>query len=506
MRFWGSAVASSTIAVAISACGRIAAEAPEEPPPAATVAACKRSADCPSGMCIPRIGEAISDTVDGVCAVQCKSTSDCIAGWSCLAGPTGADVCQCRASAEACDGLDNDCDGIVDNHPFGVCNCTKTVCNDRCVDTQTDARNCGRCEELCRSGTICDRGVCTCPDGKALCGSVCFDLENDSKNCGGCGRACSGGSICAGAKCRCGASGDPCGSEGSCDLVGGCHGSQVFVADNFVSKNDYVGAAVGSSSIIVSYKDGARTNITRVPFAGASKLQKTVAGIPSLAADGEDWGYGLLELGVTQHANVYACVGNSCTAVAPGHEGRALQIHNGSLYWIGADTLRRCPLSGCSGTPENLAASPPAGGGVTRMRIDGTGAYGVFGDVVAKWTEASAAWETMFTLAGATNLGIDGTTVYVANATSIVACPKGGCGGTATPVVTGASVVDLAVLGTHLHWRTENPWDLMRCAKASSCTPQKVRAATPLFLGEDATNLYFAGGATNLGSLTRYSK
>ena len=497
---------AGAIAVAMQACGRMEVEAVDTPPPTATVKACKKSSDCPSGPCIPRIGEAISDTVDGVCATPCASTNDCIAGWSCLAGPTGADVCQCRASAEACDGLDNDCDGLIDNHPFGVCTCTKTVCNDRCVDTDTDARNCGRCDNPCTPATTCKGGVCSCPAGRTLCGTACLDLQSDAKNCGACAKVCNAGSLCDDGQCRCGVGGVVCAGAKACDLVGECHGTQVIPVDDFVINNPFSGAAVGDRFIVVSYKSGASTYVTRTPFAGSSNPRKVVAGAPSVAADGEDWGYGLVEFG-SQHANVYACLGTSCTAVAPGHEGRALQIHSGSLYWIGADTLRRCPLSGCNGTPEDLAASPPAGSGVTRLRVDGTGAYGVFGDVVAKWTEASAVWETMFTLTGATTLGVDATTVYAANPTSIVSCPKSGCGGTAAAVVTGTSVLDIAVLGPHVFWRTDNPWDLMRCPKASSCTPQKLRTAMPLLLGENALELFFAGGAPgNKTSVTRYSK
>jgi hypothetical protein len=44
-----------------------------------------------------------------LCGAECESDSDCIAGHSC-----DGCVCTCTASNETCDGLDNDCDGKID--------------------------------------------------------------------------------------------------------------------------------------------------------------------------------------------------------------------------------------------------------------------------------------------------------------------------------------------------------------------------------------------------------
>jgi hypothetical protein len=115
----------------------------------------------------------------------------------------------CVPSAEVCDGVDNDCNGVTDdNNAFlscargscvnGACGCpaeSPLACPDHsCVDGQTNTFNCGACGVHC-SGD-CIAGVCEgCPaDHPAQCGSTvpaaCRDLSSDPQNCGGCFARC----------------------------------------------------------------------------------------------------------------------------------------------------------------------------------------------------------------------------------------------------------------------------------------------------------------------------
>ena len=55
-----------------------------------------------------------------------------------------------------------------------MCAAGKTACSGLCVDTRTDARNCGNCGTLCNSNQFCGNGACAllpancaggCPSG-----------------------------------------------------------------------------------------------------------------------------------------------------------------------------------------------------------------------------------------------------------------------------------------------------------------------------------------------------
>jgi hypothetical protein len=84
---------------------------------------CADNSSCPGGVCVP-LGDGTN-----ACSTTCGSTADCIAGWNCgtMAGQSSS-VCQCTPSPEICDGLDNNCNGIIDdldvNHD-GICDCIK---------------------------------------------------------------------------------------------------------------------------------------------------------------------------------------------------------------------------------------------------------------------------------------------------------------------------------------------------------------------------------------------
>lgn len=87
------------------------------------------------------------------------------------------------ANEERCDGVDNDCNGVIDDHdpscglglyllyctpggnsPQNHCECRpEFVCRDFCTDKQLDVHNCGACGNECSPGMVCRNGMCQKP-------------------------------------------------------------------------------------------------------------------------------------------------------------------------------------------------------------------------------------------------------------------------------------------------------------------------------------------------------
>ncbi len=170
---------------------------------------------------------------DMVCSAQCPtgyaicggSSGDPCAGVTCSghgACSGGACMCAPQYAGPSCDR----CAPGYTGYPTCSMDCgAQTNCGGRCVDTASDAANCGGCGRTCVTGQVCSGGRCmlSCAAGLVPCGSSCLDTSGTCSTGNPCetGRpACSSGTPrCTSAGAR--SAGTPC-AGGVCNGSGTC--------------------------------------------------------------------------------------------------------------------------------------------------------------------------------------------------------------------------------------------------------------------------------------------
>lgn len=182
---------------------------------------CCRPADPPYEIC----GDGIDQNCDRRDASCGDNDGDGIQ--ACRPGddPTGG-VCDCdderadvrppfgtvAGAPELCDGIDNDCNGRVDE---------SAACCDACsfLGERRDRADLCTVDDVCECSTAPGEGPCS--EGQSCCSTGCEDLQNDKTNCGFCGAVCTRSSDrCVAGNCRCGDS-SPCNADNEC-IDGAC--------------------------------------------------------------------------------------------------------------------------------------------------------------------------------------------------------------------------------------------------------------------------------------------
>jgi hypothetical protein len=173
----------------------------------------------------PDAGNPCSTGLLGVCAA---GRTNCVgSGTQCL-----QDV---QSSAEVCDGLDNNCDGTVDDETAGpLCPasqvCDRGVCVPHCIQGCPSGQVCnaqGLCVDAacvsvtCPSGQRCIGGTCVgacdsivCPTGWTCRAGRCVDLCQ--------GLTCDGCTVCENGICRPRCEYTPCPTGATCQADGHC--------------------------------------------------------------------------------------------------------------------------------------------------------------------------------------------------------------------------------------------------------------------------------------------
>ncbi len=149
----------------------------------------------------PANATSVCDT--GSCALNCDAGyRDCNSDPSDGCETFLGDVESCNGCGILCDGTTPVCSGSVATGFACSADCAagEVDCGDSCVDTSTDVRNCGACDNVCpdpmRASPTCAGGSCgfTCDMGFEDCdGDAANGCEADfssTSDCGSCGNVC----------------------------------------------------------------------------------------------------------------------------------------------------------------------------------------------------------------------------------------------------------------------------------------------------------------------------
>ena len=172
--------------------------------------ACLDGTECASGICYPVAAG------QGRCSLGCTDGSECVDGWACE-DVASRRICTCAPAAETCNGLDDDCDGAVDEGrpesigcgegetcTSGTCSCpAPRMCGGRCVNTDIDPEHCGSCGNVCGLGDRCAGGSC-CTPSTEVCNAMDDDCDGNVDEGGSIALGCGAGESCAAGACGCG--------------------------------------------------------------------------------------------------------------------------------------------------------------------------------------------------------------------------------------------------------------------------------------------------------------
>jgi hypothetical protein len=168
----------------------------------------------------------VDDDCDGTVDEDEGATVTCVVCEpACAAGQLCADGVCCDVGRSNCSGAcrdllrdKNHCGGCgrrCEDHQRCVggacCADGSDVCDGACTDLETSTTHCGACGHRCGTGERCMDGVC-CPAGRILCMGECVDPETDRRHCGGCREECASRDTCESGACVCDSSG-----SGGCD-------------------------------------------------------------------------------------------------------------------------------------------------------------------------------------------------------------------------------------------------------------------------------------------------
>ena len=438
---------------------------------------CQVGADCAAGHCLST----------GRCSKACTDRSDCPAAlpWSCATGDSRP-YCSCQPrGVEACDRVDDDCDGVPDN------------------------------DAACGVGRSCVDGSCVCGGMTKDCGATCADITNDPANCGDCLKVCTpppfatatcANKVCgwecqpgygdcdrlASNGCEANLAADPlhCGRcQHACACTAGLCTPELIATDLFTLSS----FALDATHLYW----GLSGDIPRWPIAGGTTTSFTSSYSPKqLAVDAHN-----LYFATNDEIIALPKAGGAAVVLATKQGSiNRLDIDATHLYWTTAPPsgeLRRVAKSGGAVTVLVTGMTIPRG-----LAVNGQQVFWGDGSELFKLPAAGGV-TTQLAAVTVHSLAADATDVYLTDYSGNVQT---------VPVAGGALKVlasgqnnphELTVDATHVYWPTRLGGTVMRVPKGGGALEAIAKQQNyPWAVKVDATHIYWA----NLTALWRVPK
>ena len=377
------------------------------------------------------------------------------------------------------------------------------------VDAACGVPNTPCCGTTCNGGSTCVSGSCACTAPQVACGATCVDTKTDAKNCGTCGHDCLGGACSAG-KCLpiTLATGQNTANSVAVDVdrVYWTRGGTNAVAGGVFSvKFDGTalttildlgpnvgayGAAVGGGNVDFARNNGSLRAISRCALPTCTGGQVFLAQNEQLAQSVSldlpnsrlYWVGGTPYQGTGGSVMTLLLPSGPAQRVVTADQPNpsSLRLANGFVYWLDSGTyfnnlhqgnggVRRAPL-GLNGVATPIAADN--GADLAGLAIDSQSVYfGTGGNATLAVAPVGGGGSTStFSATTTSAIAADGTNVYWGESTftgRILTCPRTGCpnGNPIVLVLNQDTVAALTVDAVSVIWVNSNGGEVRRLAK-----------------------------------------